>query len=635
MSIQIRLISILIILLYPSFLTFGQEHGNSIYQAKRISFAVLTDMHVNPGSASDSALSRIVEEINNTRVDFTIVTGDLSNTGSDAELYAVKRSLDKLVKPCYVLPGNHETNWSESAGLTMRKLWGADRFVFTSNGIRMVGFNTGPYMKMGDGHVKQEDLGWLENQLLRKSKDQIQIAFAHYPLSEGLDNWPEVTRILKNAECKIVFCGHGHSLRLFNFNGIPGIMCRSVILGKSNVPGYNIINLRNDSVIVFNKPLFQNAIQAITLNYLNPDTLSVIPVSQFPDFSMNKDYSNRKVIAEWTDSASVFSGPCLVNDSILVYGNSLGYINALSTRSHQKVWQLKIAGPVYSTPVASGNTVVLGTVDGSIIGIDALKGNMIWKVVTGRPVLAEGIIEHGSVYIGGGDSIFYKINISNGKVIWKYPGITGLVQGKPALSESSVVFGAWDTYLYSLDKETGKLNWKWSNKKQQVLYSPGNIFPVCTGNRVFIVAPDRFMTALDISTGKEIWRTGRHHVRESMGASADGKVVYAKLMNDTVIAVSATADLPSTLWKVDTGFGYEHNPCPVTTDGDMVVASTRDGLIVAIDSRTRKVLWKYKAGTSSVNKVVADNHHTLWLTLMEGRILGIKTDEHYYTHIYP
>lgn len=627
MSIQIRLI--LIILLYPSFLTFGQEPGIPISQSKKLSFAVLTDMHVNPGSASDSALSRIVDEINNSSVDFTIVTGDLSNTGSDAELYAVKRSLDKLVKPLYVLPGNHETNWSESAGLTVRKLWGDDRFVFSVNGFRMAGLNTGPYMKMGDGHVKQEDLRWLDNQLSKKPTDQIQIAFAHYPLSEGLDNWPEVTRILKNAECKIVFCGHGHSLRLFNFNGIPGIMCRSVILGKSNVPGYNIINLRNDSVIVYNKPLFQKAVQAIALNYLNPDTLSVIPVSQFPDFSINKDYSNRKVIAEWTDSASVFTGPCLVNDSILVYGNSLGYINALSTHSQQKLWHLKIAGPIYSTPVASGNTVVLGTVDGSIIGIDALKGKIIWKVITGRPVLAEGIIEDSSAYIGGGDSIFYKIDINNGKVIWKYPGIDGLVQGKPALSEYSVVFGAWDRHLYSLDKLTGKLNWKWNNQKQQVLYSPGNIFPVCSGNRVFIVAPDRFMTALDLFTGKQVWRTNRHSVRESMGASADGKVIYAKLMNDTVIAVSAMADFPSTLWKVDAGFGYEHNPCPVTTDSDIVVASTRDGLVVAIDSKTRKVIWKYKAGTSSVNKVVADSHHTLWFTLMEGRILGIKTYEHY------
>jgi outer membrane protein assembly factor BamB/Icc-related predicted phosphoesterase len=629
MSIQIRLISVLIISLYPSFLACSQKTEKSVHSpSKKISFALLTDMHVSPGAASDSALSRIVDEINKADFDFIIVTGDLSNTGSDAELFAVKRSLDKLLKPCYIIPGNHETNWSESAGLTMLKFWGNDRFSFGINGFRMVGFNTGPYMKMGDGHVKQEDLRWMETQLAKKTGEEVQLAFSHYPLSDGLDNWPQVTSLLKKADCRIVFCGHGHSLRLFNFNGMPGIMCRSVILGKSNIPGYNIINLRNDSVIVYNKPLYQNSIKTIAFNYLKPDTLGSIPVSQFPDFSINNVYNNRKVVADWNDSASVFSGPCLVNDSILVYGNSLGFINALNTRSFRKIWQIKIPGPVYSTPVASGNIIVLGTVDGRIIGIDALRGKIIWEVKTGRPVLAEGIVGDGSVYIGGGDSIFYKINIRNGKVFWKYTGINGLVQGKPALSGSSVVFGAWDTYLYCLDKNTGMLNWKWNNKKTQVLYSPGNIFPICSGNRVFVVAPDRFMTALDLSTGKEIWRTNRHHVRESMGVSPDGSVVYAKLMEDTIIAVPAHEDRFRTVWKANAGFGYEHNPCPVFADERQVVAGTRDGMIVSVDPVTSKVNWKYKAGTSSVNKVIEDSHNILWMTLMEGRILGIKADGH-------
>ncbi|MCJ7448187.1 MAG: metallophosphoesterase [Bacteroidales bacterium] len=127
-----------------------------------VTFALLTDLHVNPASSSDTSLHLMVDEINQTKVDFTVVTGDLTNTGSDAELLAVKKALDKLIKPCYVLPGNHETNWSESAGLTFNRLWGNDRFLLDFNGNLFVGFNTGPFMKMGDGHAKQEDLLWLK-----------------------------------------------------------------------------------------------------------------------------------------------------------------------------------------------------------------------------------------------------------------------------------------------------------------------------------------------------------------------------------------------------------------------------------------------------------------------------------------
>jgi outer membrane protein assembly factor BamB/Icc-related predicted phosphoesterase len=618
-SIKQRSIFLIIILIViDSRIIFGQQP---------VTFALLTDMHVNPGSASDSTLNLLVDEINHTKIDFTVVTGDLTNEGSDAELKAVKKALDKLIKPAYVLPGNHETNWAESAGLTINKLWGNDRFLFHLNGYMFVGFNTGPYMKMGDGHVKQEDIQWLTRQLLQnKSKKEVLISFAHYPLADGLDDWVEVTDLLKTFDCRLAFCGHGHKLALLNFNGIPGIMGRSVLSGNSKVPGFNLVTLRNDSMLIYNKELSVPVKKpAIVINYIRPETISKISISPKPDFSVNSLYTNRKVVAEWSDTSSIFSGPCLVNDTILVYGNSLGYIKALSLRSQKILWQIHVEGPVYSTPVTSGGIVVLGTIEGSVLGLDAMNGRQLWSVNTGRPVLAEGVIENGNVYIGGGDRNFYKIDIKTGRIKWQFSDLNGLIQGKPALSDSNVVFGVWDRYLYCLNKETGSLCWKWNNGKPQKLYSPGNIFPVCTMGRVFIVAPDRYMTALDIRTGKEIWRTAKHQVRESIGVSPDGSSLYAKLMNDTVISVSTSANFPDTKWAINAGFGYEHNPCPVLATKELVIAATRAGMIVAIDPENPRIVWKYKAGNSSVNKVVADKQQTLWFTLMEGKIIGIKS----------
>jgi outer membrane protein assembly factor BamB/predicted phosphodiesterase len=601
--------------------------SDQLFSQQPVTFALLTDLHVNPGSSGDTSLNLVVDEINRSNFDFTVVTGDLTNEGSDAELMAVKNALDRLIRPCYILPGNHETNWAESAGLTFNKLWGNDRFLFNFKGYLLVGFNTGPYMKMGDGHVKQEDLQWLKRELARaKVNNDILISFTHYPLAEGLDDWVQVTDILKTYGCRIAFCGHGHQLSLLNFNGIPGIMGRSQLVRNSSQPGYTIVNLRNDSVLVSNKDISVPAGKpAIAFNYLSSAAISKIPVSQMPDFSVNAVYENRKTVAEWSDTASIFSGPCLVYDTILVYGNSVGYVKAICTGSKKFLWQVKMRGPLYSTPVTSDGIVIIGTVDGSVVGLNGLNGRQMWVVKTEGPVLAEGIIENGSVYIGGGKRDFYRIDIKTGNIIWKFSGVSGLIQGKPALSDSMVIFGAWDRYLYCLDKRTGILRWKWTNGKPQNLYSPGNISPVCSGDRVFIVAPDRYMTAIDINSGKEIWRTNRHQVRESMGASPDGTSVYAKLMNDTVISVSSAGDFPKTIWAVNAGFGYEHNPCPILATKELVIAATRSGMLVAIDPVSKSIVWKYKAGNSSVNKVVADSQQTFWFTLMEGKIMGIKT----------
>jgi outer membrane protein assembly factor BamB len=379
-------------------------------------------------------------------------------------------------------------------------------------------------------------------------------------------------------------------------------------------------------VLIYNKELSTPMGKpAIVINYLKPDTIKYLPVSPVPDFSINKAYTNIRVVAELSDSASIFSGPCLVNDTILVYGNSLGLLKAISTKLCRIIWQKQLNGPVYSTPVTTEAIIVLGTVDGKIIGLDALTGMQLWEVKTGKPVLSEGIAGNGFVYIGGGDRVFYCIEAKTGKVIWQYSDIHGLIQGKPSLCGSRIFFGAWDTYLYCLDKNTGTLNWKWNNGKSQKLFSPGNITPVCSGDKVFIVAPDRYMTAIGITTGRVIWRTNKHQVRESTGVSPDGSMVYAKLMNDSVIAVSASSDSPRTLWAVNAGFGYEHNPCPLLATKELVIAATRNGLLVAIDPETRNILWKYKAGNSSINKVLVDKNQSYWFTSLEGKIMGITS----------
>jgi hypothetical protein len=61
-----------------------------------------------------------------------------------------------------------------------------------------VGYNTGPYLKMGDGHVKKEDILWLDKTLkeIYNPTKKI-ISIGHYPLNDGLDNWNEIVDILK------------------------------------------------------------------------------------------------------------------------------------------------------------------------------------------------------------------------------------------------------------------------------------------------------------------------------------------------------------------------------------------------------------------------------------------------------
>lgn len=597
--------------------------------AQNLHFAFLTDLHVSPGTNNDKYLHAIVREINNQSFDFVVVTGDLTNTGANDELNAVKNALDSLKAPLLIIPGNHETNWSESAGTYFNELWGNDRFICEKNGFLLVGFNTGPYMKMGDGHVKEEDLQWLKRELKSASvKGKTLVAFSHYPLNEGLDNWPDVTGILKDFNCITDFCGHGHRLSKYNFDGIPGIMGRPLDLKNGASIGYNIVRIADDSIFIYEKILGESIPKEwMAYNFKDFSSFAGLPVSPKPDFTVNDTCRIVKKTFEWSDTASIFAGLCFVNDTLIVYGNSLGWVKALQTKTGRVIWQKRYSGPLYSTPVYCSGIVAFGTVDGHIKGVQVKTGNELWDVNTGRPVLAEGMAKGNYLYIGGGDKAFYKINAASGNVEWIFKGINGLIQGKPAFAKHYVVFGAWDRHLYCLDSRNGNLVWKWNNGKPQKLYSPGNIVPAISNGKVFIVAPDRYMTALDLVSGKEIWRSGAHMVRESMGCSPDRKNIYAKLMNDTLISVSAVANKPVTLWARFVGTGYDHNPCEVVSSKTMVIGANKNGLLVAVDPRNQRVLWKYKSGNSAVNKIVLPSNSKIWVSTIQGKLIRLEKED--------
>ncbi|WP_295129227.1 PQQ-binding-like beta-propeller repeat protein [uncultured Chitinophaga sp.] len=592
--------------------------------SKTIRFAFLTDIHVSPGIPSEKALAGIVQEINTQDLDFVVLTGDLTNTGTDAELKAVHAIVKDLRYPLYVIPGNHETNWSESAAQTFISLWGNDRFYFEKDKYIFVGYNSGPYMKMGDGHIKEEDIHWLKKTLAQKvTPGKTVISLCHYPLGDGLDNWQDVTGFLKSKNTRLALCGHGHRLSVHNFDGIPGIMGRSSLPYKgTELPGYNIVNIRNDSAFFFEKTLTQAPVPFKAFSLLNADILKDVKSMSPPDYSINNTYPNVKPGFNFQDTSASFTGP-LPSDGQIIHGNSQGEVIALNAANKKVNWRRKFTGSIYATPVTGKGIVTVGTVDGFIYGLDVKTGKDKWKLAVTEPVIAEGLVENNLLYIGVGSHAFYCINIENGQIIWKNTSMDGQMQGKPASTAKEIVFGAWDRHLYCLDKATGDLKWKWNNGSMQKLYSPGNVEPAIVNGKVFIVAPDRYMTAIDLTTGQTVWRNNRYRVRESMEISADGSAIYAKLMEDTVIAVSTTAPDFQLLWYTDAKYGYEHNPCPLLESNGVLYAGTKNGLLIAIDVKTHALKWVHKAGNSSINKITADKAGDIWISLIEGKVMKV------------
>ena len=574
---------------------------------------VIADLHVLPGNDCEKNLKIAVEEINKSDADLVVINGDLTNEGSDEELSNVKSILDQIKLPQFVLPGNHETTWSQSATKTIFDLWGNDRFVTEFDNYVIVGIACGPYMKMGDGHIKQEDLHWLDETLAKHCTNGKQvISFNHYPLKKDLDNYDDYIRILRKYPVIAHINGHYHKYEKYvseNFGDINCMMVRSLDFKNGNY-GYTIMDVDADSVIFHNKQLGKDPVRVDGFAISLPTTNSDIAL---------------KMLEEnlHADSASVFTR--LGFDKKTIYfGNSLGYAKAIDKKSGKLLWSIPTGASLFARPVVAGKYVVIPSAAKELLWVDPKTGEIIQRNASDGAYVADGVYKDNALYIGGYNK-FEKWDAKTRKLIWRYEALNNYCQAAPVVDGNDVIFGAWDTYLYCLDAKTGQLKWKWNNGKSRNQLGPGNVVPVVTRERIYIVAPDRYMTAIDRKTGKTIWRNNEHKYRESLGCSEDGTRVYAKTMDGELVAVDATTGEFKKLWVVDLKLGYEHAPCIVAEKDGIVYAGSRRGLVVAVNPQTQSVIKTFFLGKSETNGIDIDpTSGNVYTSLIEGTIFKLN-----------
>lgn len=582
-------------------------------------FAVFSDIHVTPGNENDRMLRLAVEEINKGGFDYVIVNGDLTNEGSDAEIANVKSILDGITAaPLIVLPGNHENNWSQSATKTFVDTFGSDRFVIETDSLIAVGINCGPYMKMGDGHIKQEDLHWLRKILTEKvTTGKKVLSFNHYPIrKDDLDNWEQYANVLLDFPVIGHVNGHYHRWIDYKVGDMEAAMVRALKMGDGY--GYAIIEVEPEWTHIYNKVIGQprQAKFAFSNNTKHkPLKVETDTAAKLPE--------GFEVTCVWTDSASVFTR--LGFDAENVYfGNSLGQAVAVDKATGTKKWQINTPASLFSRPVAIEKGAVAIPTCNAIIIADGKTGKIRKEYPSEQgPYVADGLYQDGA-YIQGGYKRIERRNPANGKLVWKYDSLFNYCQAAPVIDGNDLIFGAWDTNLRCLDLKSGKLKWVWNNGKTANMLGPGNVVPVVTADKVIIVAPDRYMTAIDRKTGKTIWRDNSHRYRESLGKSADGTRVYAKTMDGELVAVSTLGNEFNELWTVDMGLGYEHAPCIVVEKDGVVYAGSRRGILTAVDPLAHKVLWQIPVGVSEINGIDIDpTTGDIYASLIEGTIFRV------------
>jgi len=590
-----------------------------------IKFAFLADTHIGTAIGADD-LRLSVNDINEMDdIDFVILAGDATEYDFVGELDTVKAIMDKLDVPYHIIPGNHELKWSASGGEKFKKLFGDDKFNVEYGGYRFIGVNQGPLMRMGEGFIAREDLDWTEKQLKKIHRKQAVFFVTHYPIDNTVTNSYDFLEIIKHYNVQGVLHGHGHANRLRDFSDVSGIMGRSN-LSRGMPAGYNIVTIENDTMTWMERR---------SLEKVDLEPWLKIPIKEFAytdsheqlkaDLSINDEYPEVEKDWEYDSRFSITAAAAKADDKI-IFGNRSGKVIALSAETGKEIWTYQTAGPIFTEPAIDTSYVYVTSADSSLYCLNVETGERVWRYKTRAAIVAHPKVHDGKVYFGASDGKFRALNVQTGKLVWDFMPIKRYVESKPLIAEGMVIFGAWDTYLYALDAETGGMKWMWQGPNKGLLYSPAVVEPVYANGKVFIVAPDRVMTAIDIQTGQEVWRSDTFKVRENIGLSEDGKTVFAKTMWDIACAVPTEGDTPRTEWSTEVNYGFDIDPSyPVDVDG-IVYITTQFGFVYGLDRENGDILWTHRIGGNLLNTPVIDGD-AIYVSGMDGKVTKLVVND--------
>ena len=606
-------------------------------QTTPVKFAYLSDIHISEGATGRIAnLKRCIADINSQPdIQFTLFGGDITDFGADREFTMTKEMFDELEHPYWLVAGNHDAKWSESGCNTFAQVFGYEHFEFEAGGIRFLGCNCGPNMRMAPALIPHESLMWLDSLTRALPREQPVILVNHYPQDTSVLNYFQLMNTVKQCNIQLLIGGHWHQNRVLNYEGVPAILGRSPDRGKS--VGYNIIEIKDGTFTVHERILIDTEGQVVQPKDLKPwytQQLTATPQyepdkaagrdnpyglpSNYPflKFDVNQAYPQVCEIWRTQDEGDIGCGAVKAGRYVL-YANETGVVKALDAATGRECWRFATEGKVFSTPAVWKNNVVIGSTDGNIYCLSLRNGRLRWRHRCDQSVLATPAIHKSIAYVGSSDHVFRALKVRNGKLVWAHEGIAGFVECRPYVDDQQVVFGDWANTLYSLDPKTGDLQWTWKTKGSRML-SPAAVYPVKAHDRIFIVTPERKTYALDARTGEQLWVSSGG--RESIALSPDSETIYVKTMSDSVQAYATAPTETVKRWEVRPGFGYEiaPTPCACSADGKLLFVPTDKGNLFCLNTVDGSLVWKHKISVALLNSIVPLPDNQLLIATMDG-----------------
>jgi len=313
--------------------------------------------------------------------------------------------------------------------------------------------------------------------------------------------------------------------------------------------------------------------------------------------------------------------------------NNLGHL-ALNGEL-RKVWSADAGtgsswrGRLSAIPLVDGDKVFTLDAGGTVSAFSSATGARLWaaNVTPGNENRKEGFggglaMDGGHLYAATGYGTVVSIDPSNGSILWT-KRVGNPVRGSPTAAGGKIYFVAADNMLYALNESDGQQLWTARGLPQPATLL-SNVSPAVSGGIVIAPFPAGDVSAFDVGTGKGTWSDSLSRSDDTTAAGIlgdparpviDHGQVFAVSHGGKMIAVSESSG--ERLWTRNLG----STQMPWVA-GDTVYVVDLQAKLIALDRADGKVRWTADLPSSGRwnGPVLAGGR--LWLVSGDGLLVG-------------